>query len=153
MGRWGRRNSDWNAYCKYLDYLDECREYEEEYGEDTYWEDLLDEYLKKQEEEQFNFTMSDEYYTEMFSYSNKPDRHIHIIKGVKCTSGRTVRPVGRGNGAIIPNRFTDNSKQHPSRLLRVRKVRQCDCCRTHRCKNNIPIRGRKIKVTDYMENE
>lgn len=138
---------DWDRYDRYYRY-----EYEDEYD---YLEEIIKEEMLKEMNEyddlrinSIRSKMKDE-----FDSHIKLDRHSIIVKGIMCRSGRTVRPVGRGNGCIVPNKVSDDSRQHPSRLLRVRKVRQCDCCRTHRCEHNIPVPGRKINVNDYIEDD
>lgn len=139
-----------NSYCHCCD-DDSC--YDDYY--DDYLNELIEEEMRREmtEYDNLRITTIHSKANDEFDTHIKPDRHNINVKGIVCRSGRTARPVGRGNGWIIPNRVSDDSRQHPSRLLRVRKVRQCDCCRTHRCENNIPIRGRKIKVNDYIEDD
>lgn len=49
---------------------------------------------------------------------------------------------------IPVNKYTANSRNQK------KMVRKCDCCCfTHICEDLIPIRGRKIRVRDYMEED
>lgn len=139
---------DWDRYDRYYRY-----ESDDDY--DDYLEEIIKEEMLKEMNEYDDLRINSirSKVNDEFDNHIKPDRHNINVKGIVCRSGRTVRPVGRGNGWIIPNRVSDDSRQHPSRLLRVRKVRRCDCCRTHLCENNIPIPGRKIKVSEYMEDD
>lgn len=143
MRRYSCDNEMW-AYYEWLDYMEEMKDYENE----IYWEAqqqaLDDEEKERIVQLKFKSAIEGDYDTH-----HKPDRHCKIVKGFVCKSGRTIRPTGRHCNRVDPKKVTDDSRKHVNRFLRQRRVRKCDCCKTHVCKNNIPIRGRQINTLKY----
>lgn len=130
----------------YYEWLEQMEEYENELLCEAEQTALNEEDEERIFQLRLNSSVLGEYDTH-----HKQDRHHKKIKGIVCRSGRTIRPVGRGDGKIDPTKASDDSRKHVSRILRVRSVRKCDCCKTHVCKNTLSKRHPSMKYVGKID--
>jgi hypothetical protein len=138
-----RKHSDMVLYYEWLEQM-------EEYENELLWDAEQAAVNEEDEERIVQLRLNSDVLGE-YDAHYKQDRHNKKIKGIVCRSGRTIRPLGTGNGKIDPTKSSDDSRKHVSRILVVRSVRKCDWCKTHVCKNTISKRHPSMKYVGKID--
>ncbi len=81
-------------------------------------------------------------YAQRYNYEGYTDQGNCQKKCYVCNSDGCDHMIHNKPSHMF--KYTDNSHFH------MKDVRKCDCCPTHVCENTIPIRGRSLRIHDFM---